>query len=55
MQVQAVLGAELRQGNSTHSFPDPLLDAVALAYREAAGRAERQIDAVGPRGSSGPS
>jgi hypothetical protein len=35
--VQAVLGAELRQGNSTHSFPEPLLEAIAQAYREAAG------------------
>jgi hypothetical protein len=35
--VQAALGAELRQGNSTHSFPEPLLEAVTHAYREAAG------------------
>lgn len=35
--VQAALGAELRQGNSIHSFPLPLLEAIAFAYREAAG------------------
>lgn len=34
--VQAALGAELRQGNSTHSFPEPLLEAITHAYREAA-------------------
>jgi hypothetical protein len=36
--VQAELGADLRQGNATHDFPEPLLDAVTRAYREAAGR-----------------
>jgi hypothetical protein len=35
--VQATLGTELRQGNSTHSFPEPLLEAITHAYREAAG------------------
>jgi hypothetical protein len=35
--VQAACGAELRQGNATHSFPEPLLQAITLAYREAAG------------------
>lgn len=35
--VQAALGAELRQGNATHSFPEPLLEALTHAYREAAG------------------
>jgi len=34
--VQAALGAELRQGNATHSFPEPLLQAITHAYREAA-------------------
>lgn len=34
--VQTALGAELRQGNSTHNFPEPLLAAITLAYREAA-------------------
>jgi hypothetical protein len=35
--VRAALGTELRQGNSTHSFPEPLLEAITHAYREAAG------------------
>jgi len=35
--VQAALGAELRQGNATHSFPQPLLEAITHGYREAAG------------------
>ena len=34
--VQAVLGTELKQGNSTRDFPEPLLDALNQAYREAA-------------------
>jgi hypothetical protein len=34
--VQTALGAELRQGNATHSFPEPLLEAITHAYREAA-------------------
>jgi hypothetical protein len=34
--VQAALGAELRQGNATHSFPEPLLEAITRAYRETA-------------------
>jgi hypothetical protein len=33
--VQAALGAELRQGNATHSFPEPLLESITQAYREA--------------------
>jgi hypothetical protein len=34
--VEAVLGAELRQGNSTREFPEPLLHVIGQAYREAA-------------------
>ena len=34
--VEAALGAELKQGISTHEFPEPLLDALTLAYRETA-------------------
>jgi hypothetical protein len=33
--VETALGAELRQGNSTHDFPDTLLEAISNAYREA--------------------
>jgi hypothetical protein len=33
--VEAALGAKLRQGNSTHNFPEPLLEAITSAYREA--------------------
>jgi len=40
--VQAVLGTELKQGNSTRDFPEPLLDALNQAYREAAGRTSHQ-------------
>jgi hypothetical protein len=50
--VQAALGAELRQGNATHSFPEPLLEAIAQAYREAAGRTKRRIDAFAPHDGS---
>jgi hypothetical protein len=50
--VQTALGAELRQGNASHSFPDPLLEAITRAYREAAGGTERQIDAFGPHHGS---
>ena len=35
--VEAVLGTELKQGNSTREFAQPLLDALTLAHREAAG------------------
>lgn len=34
--VEAALGTELKQGNSTHEFPQSLLEALTLAYREAA-------------------
>jgi hypothetical protein len=34
--VQAALGAELKQGNATHTFPAQLLEALTQAYREAA-------------------
>ena len=34
--VEAALGTELKQGNSTHEFAQPLLEALTLAYREAA-------------------
>lgn len=33
--VEAALGTELRQGNSTHQFAEPLLEALTQAYREA--------------------
>jgi|ERR1039457_298388 hypothetical protein len=36
--VEAELGAELKQGNSTHEFPEPLIEALTQAYREAAAR-----------------
>jgi hypothetical protein len=36
--VQAMLGAELKQGNSTRDFSEPLLGALNQAYREAAGK-----------------
>lgn len=49
--VQDALGAELRQGNATHSFPEALLDAVTHAYREAAGRTAPASPAPGPRGA----
>jgi hypothetical protein len=32
--VEAALGTELKQGNSTHEFAQPLLDALTQAYRE---------------------
>jgi len=35
--VEAALGTELKQGNSTREFAQPLLDALTLAHREAAG------------------
>lgn len=35
--VEAVLGTELRQGNSTRELAEPLLDALTLAYRETVG------------------
>jgi hypothetical protein len=34
--VEAALGTELKQGNSTHEFAQPLLEALTLAHREAA-------------------
>jgi hypothetical protein len=40
--VQAVLGTELKQGNSTREFPEPLLDALDRAYREAASNTSHQ-------------
>jgi hypothetical protein len=36
--VQHAFGAELKQGNSTNDFPQPLLDALNRAYREATGK-----------------
>ena len=36
--VEATLGAELKQGNSTHAVSETLLDALSLAYQEAAGK-----------------
>jgi hypothetical protein len=36
--VQAALGAELKQGNATHEFPQLLLEALTRAYLEANGR-----------------
>jgi hypothetical protein len=33
--VGAALGAEVRQGNTTHEFPDTLLGALTEAHREA--------------------
>jgi hypothetical protein len=36
--IQHVLGAELKQGNSTNEFPQPLLEALSQAYREATGK-----------------
>jgi hypothetical protein len=35
--VEAALGTELKQGNSTREFAQPLLDALALAHQEAVG------------------
>jgi hypothetical protein len=35
--VEAALGAGIRQGNATRSFPEPLLETISEAYREAAG------------------
>jgi hypothetical protein len=35
--VQSALGAKLKQGNSTHDFPESLLDALSHAYQEAVG------------------
>jgi hypothetical protein len=35
--VEAALGTELKQGNSTHEFAQPLLDALTLAHQEAVG------------------
>jgi hypothetical protein len=37
--VEAILGTELKHGNSTHAFPESLLTALTEAYREAAGKA----------------
>jgi hypothetical protein len=37
LAVEAALGAGVRQGNTTHEFPDTLLDALTEAYREAVG------------------
>ena len=34
--VEAALGTELKQGNATHQFAEPLLQALTQAYREAA-------------------
>jgi hypothetical protein len=34
--VEAALGTELKQGNSTREFTEPLLEALTLAYRETA-------------------
>jgi hypothetical protein len=34
--VEAALGTELKQGNSTREFAGPLLEALTLAYRETA-------------------
>jgi hypothetical protein len=34
--VETALGTELKQGNSTHQFAEPLLDALTLAYQETA-------------------
>jgi hypothetical protein len=36
--VEAALGAELKQGNSTHTITGQLLDALTIAYREASGK-----------------
>jgi len=36
--VEAELGTELKQGNSTDKFPEPLIEALTQAYREAAAR-----------------
>ena len=36
--VEAIRGTELRQGNSTHTFPESLLAALTEAYREAVGK-----------------
>ncbi len=35
--VEAALGTELKQGNATREFAEPLLDALTLAYRETVG------------------
>jgi hypothetical protein len=40
--VQAVLGTELKQGNSTRDFPEALLDALNQSYQEAAGKTGHQ-------------
>ena len=34
--VEAALRTELKQGNATREFTEPLLNALTLAYREAA-------------------
>ena len=47
--VQAVLGTELKQGNSTRDFPQPLLDALTQAYREAAGKTSHQPEPIAQR------
>jgi hypothetical protein len=36
--VETALGAELKQGNATREFAEPLLNALTLAYRETAGQ-----------------
>ena len=36
--VETALGAEVKQGNATHEFPDALLTALTDAYQEAVGR-----------------
>jgi hypothetical protein len=36
--VESLLGAKLKQGNSIHEFPAPLLEALTRAYHEAAGK-----------------
>jgi hypothetical protein len=36
--VEAALGTELKQGNSTHAVSQPLLNALSQAYEEAVGR-----------------
>jgi hypothetical protein len=38
--VQAALGAELKQGNTTHTVSEQLLDALTGAYREAVSRGD---------------
>jgi hypothetical protein len=39
--VQAALGAELRQGNTTHVVSEQLLQALTSAYREAVGKSNQ--------------